>query len=158
MTPPLETRPAVSPASSSRTERFTGEIVYIYAFDVAYDMKREGVTQLLGQPVQQVAIDASKRTPRQHLFYRPQMVNLPPVERTSPLGKVTVQRNIKLLPVGAISITVSMPFENLSLGDLVAYHDLRFAEGSLHDEVRALAEQVSRELKSYYIKPNDRLA
>jgi hypothetical protein len=160
MTPPLETRPLAQDAraTQSRTERYTGEIVYIYAFDVAYDMKREGVSQLLGQPVQQVAIDASKRTPRQHLFYRPQMVHLPPVERTSPVGKVNVQRNIKLLPVGAISITVSVPFENLRLSDLVTYHDLKFAEGSLHDEVRAIAEQVTRELQGYAIKPNEKLA
>jgi hypothetical protein len=158
MTPPLETRTAMAPASPLRTERYTGEIVYIYAFDVAYDMKREGVGQLMGQPVQQVAIDASKRTPRQHLFYRPQMVHLPPIERTAPMGKVKLQRNIKLLPVGAISITVRVPFEVARLGDLVGYHDLTFAEGSLHDEVRALAEQVTRELKGYYIKPNERLA
>jgi len=160
MTPPIETRPLSqdSKPRDARTERYVGEIVYIYAFDVAYDMKREGVGQLMGQPVQQVAIDASKRTPRQHLFYRPQMVHLPSIERTSPMGKLKLQRNIKLLPVGAISITVRVPFEVSHLGDLVGYHDLSFAEGSLHDEVRALAEQVTRELKGYYIKPNDRLA
>ena len=165
MTSPLETslgqhgHPSTDAhATRLRAEKYSGEIVYIYAFDVAYDMKREGVGQLLGQPVQQVAIDASKRTPRQHLFYRPQMVHLPAVERTSPVGKVKVQRNIKLLPVGAISITVSVPFEGLSLTDLVAYHDLTFAEGSLHDEVRALAEQVSRELQNYTIRPNEKLA
>ncbi|HEV8605737.1 MAG TPA: hypothetical protein VGQ99_10245 [Tepidisphaeraceae bacterium] len=160
MVPPAETRqlPEESKACDPRIERYCGEIVYIYAFDVAYDMKREGVKQLLGQSVQQVAIDSSKRAPRQHLFYRPQMVQLPAVERTSPLGKVRVQRSIKLLPVGAISITVRVPFEVSRLGDLVGYHDLTFAEGSLHDEVRALAEQVTLELKDYYIKPNERLA
>src|SRR6267142_5425999 len=160
MTPPIETRPLSqeSRAREPRTERYVGEIVYIYAFDVAYDMKREPVKGLLGQPVQQVLIDSSKRAPRQHLFYRPQMVKLPTVERTAPMGKVKVDRNIKLLPVGAISITVRVPFEVSHLGDLVGYHDLTFAEGSLHDEVRALAEQVTRELKDYYIKPNERLA
>jgi hypothetical protein len=160
MTPPAETRPLPQEtrARDARTERYTGEIVYIYAFDVAYDMKREGVGQLMGQPVQQVAIDASKRTPRQHLFYRPQMVHLPAIERTTAMGKVKLSRNIKLLPVGAISITVRVPFEVARLGDLVGYHDLTFAEGSLHDEVRALAEQVTRELKGYYVRPNERLA
>jgi len=153
-----QTKPAEHKSSHARVSRYTGEVVYIYAFDVAYDMKREGVKTLMGQPVQQVAIDASKRTPRQHLFYRPQMVHLPAVERTAPMGKVKVQRNIKLLPVGAISITVRVPFEVSNLGELVGYHDLTFAEGSLHDEVRALAEQVTRELKGYYIKPNERLA
>src|SRR5438477_4873705 len=158
MTPPLETRSLPQESRAATTDRYSGEIVYIYAFDVAYDMNREGVKQLMGLPVQQVAIDASKRTPRQHLFYRPQMVHLPAVERTAPMGKVKVQRNIKLLPVGAISITVRVPFEVSKLCDLVGYHDLTFAEGSLHDEVRALAEQVRRELKDYYIKPNEKLA
>ncbi len=157
MVPPIETRPIPAPARV-RPSHYRGEIVYIYAFDVAYDMKREPVSGLMGQPVQQVLIDSSKRAPRQHLFYRPQMVHLPAVERTAPMGKVKVHRNIKLLPVGAISITVRVPFEVSSLGDLVGYHDLTFAEGSLHDEVRALAEQVTRELKGYYIKPNEKLA
>src|SRR5215212_1981634 len=157
MVPPVETRPAPAPARVGPT-RYSGEIVYIYAFDVAYDMKREPVSGLMGQPVQQVLIDSSKRAPRQNLFYRPQMVQLPAVERTAPMGKVKVHRNIKLLPVGAISITVRVPFDVSKLGDLVGYHDLTFAEGSLHDEVRALAEQVTRELKGYYIKPNEKLA
>ena len=88
MVPPVETKrhgPASTLAHATPArEKYCGEIVYIYAFDVAYDMKREPVKGLLGQPVQQVLIDSSKRAPRQHLFYRPQMVHLPAVERTAP--------------------------------------------------------------------------
>ena len=59
---------------------YTGEVVYLYAFDVAYEMNRLPV-ELLGQPVAQFVVDASKRSPRQLFFYRPQMVRLPPLER-----------------------------------------------------------------------------
>ncbi|MCY2951461.1 MAG: hypothetical protein NTU53_05720 [Planctomycetota bacterium] len=144
--------------SAATIDHYTGEVVYIYAFDVAYEMIRQPVRQLLGQPVAQFEVDATKRSPRQLFFYRPQMVRLPPVERIGPNGPVRVEHTIKLLPVGAISITVHVPFRVNTLAELVAYHDLRFSNGSLYDEVRRLAEDVHRELQAYYIRPAERLA
>src|SRR6516225_2259311 len=123
-------------ATLPKVKQYTGEVVYIYAFDVAYEMTREPVEELLGQPVAQFAVDASKRSPRHLFFYRPQMVRLPPLERIGPHGPVRIERAIKLLPVGAISITVRVPFQVQHVEDLVAYHDLQFSNGSLYDEVR----------------------
>ena len=65
---------------------------------------------------------------------------------------------IKLLPVGAISITIRVPFAVRRVEDLVDYHDLQFSNGSLHQEVRRLAEEVRRELAAYYIRPVPQLA
>src|SRR6516165_9582420 len=132
----------------AKPRRYTGDVVYIYAFDVAYEMTRQPVRELLGQPVAQFVVDASKRSPRHLFFYRPQMVRLPPLERIGPHGPVRIERAIKLLPVGAISITVRVPFAVRQVEDLVVYHDLQFSNGSLHDEVRRLAEEVRRELAS----------
>jgi hypothetical protein len=143
---------------SVQTERYTGEVVFIYAFDVAYDMVRQPVKELLGQPVAQFSVDASKRSPRQLSFYRPQMVRLPPQERIGPLGPVRVHRTIKLLPIGAISISVHVPFEVKRLTELVVFHDLQFSNGSLHDEMKRLAEQVRNELRPFYIRPVEPLA
>src|ERR1039457_7527649 len=80
---------------SNTTPRYTGEVVYIYAFDVAYDTARKPVRELLRQPVAQFAVDASKRSPRQLFFYKPQIIRLPPMERIGPLGPVRVERVIK---------------------------------------------------------------
>jgi hypothetical protein len=86
------------------------------------------------------------------------MVRLPPIEKFGPLGPVRLERTVKLLPVGAISITVRVPFEVKHVEELVALHDLRFNDGSyLYDEVRDLAEQVRRELKDFYIRPVEKL-
>jgi hypothetical protein len=143
--------------STAKVNRYTGEVVYIYAFDVAYDTARKPISTLLGQPVAQFAVDASKRSPRQLFFYRPQMVRLPPLERIGPLGSVRVERAIKLLPVGAISITVRVPFAVPHVEDLVAFHDLQFSNGSLHDEVRRLAQEVVAELKGHLVRPQPQL-
>src|SRR5512135_530262 len=145
-------------ASPPKIRRYTGEVVYIYAFDVAYDMTRQPVRELLGQPVAQFVVDASKRSPRQLFFYRPQMVRLPPLERIGPHGPVRVERVIKLLPVGAISISVRVPFEVEQVEDLVCYHDLQFSNGSLSEEVRRLAEEVRSELAPHYVQPVRQLA
>src|SRR3954452_16067786 len=142
----VTSHPQVLPrATEPRVSRYVGEVVFMYAFDVAYEMKRQPVIQLLGQPVAQFQVDASKRSPRQLFFYRPQMVRLPPVERFGPMGPVRVSRTIKLLPVGAISITVRVPFEVDRIDDLVVFHDMRFSNGFyLYDEVRQLAEDVRK--------------
>jgi hypothetical protein len=141
-----------------KIKRYVGEVVYIYAFDVAYEMTRQPVRELLGQPVAQFSVDANKRSPRHLFFYRPQMVRLPPLERIGPHGQIRVERQIKLLPVGAISITVRVPFEVNQIEDLVAYHDLQFSNGYLNEEVRRLAEDVRQELAPYYVQPVKQLA
>jgi hypothetical protein len=138
--------------------RYSGEVVYIYAYDVAYQTSRQPVRELLGQPVAQFIVDASKRSPRQLFFYKPQMVRLPPMERIGPLGPVRVDRVVKLLPIGAISITVRVPFAVEHIEDLVAFHDLQFSNGSLYDEVQRLAQDIVADLKGYLVRPNPQLA
>ena len=146
------------PGGSSSVTRYAGEVVYIYAFDVAYEMARLPVRELLGHPLAQFSVDASKRSPKQLFFYRPQMVRLPPLERIGPRGPVRLERVVKLLPVGAVSITVRVPFDVTRIEDLVAYHDLQFSNGALHQEVRHLAEEVCRELSPYLVRPIAQLA
>src|SRR5215471_16899735 len=141
-----------------KIKTYIGEVVYIYAFDVAYEMTRQPVRELLGQPVAQFSVDASKRSPKHLFFYRPQMVRLPPLERFGPGGPVRVERIVKLLPVGAISITVHVPFTAEHVEELVRWHDLQFSNGSLADEVRQLAEEVRHELGPHLVRPVIHLA
>jgi hypothetical protein len=154
MTPALEQAKIANPKpATGKVKQYVGEAVYVYAFDVAYDMARQPLRELLGQPVAQFAVDASKRSPRQLFFYKPQMVRLPPLERIGPQGPVRVERTIKILPVGAISITVRVPFAVEQVKDLVDFHDLEFSNGVLQDEVRQLAEEIRRELTPVLIRP-----
>lgn len=146
----------VSPVKQSKA-KYTGEVVYIYAFDLAYELKRTQIRELLGQPVAEFAIDASKRSPKQLLMHKPQMVRLPPLERIGPYGPIKVNRNVKLLPIGAISITVRVPFAVNHFSELVVFHDLEFKNSSLYDEVRQLANEIFDELKPYCIRPMPKL-
>lgn len=158
----METIARTSPEAGAQPgptrSTYRGEVVYIYAFDLAYEMSREPVRELLGHPVAEFVVDTSKRSPRHLFFFRPQMVRLPALERIGANGPIRVERVVKLLPAGAISITMRVPFEVEHIDDLVPFHDLQFSNGSLHDEVRRLAEDVRRELTTHFIRPVDQLA
>jgi hypothetical protein len=145
-----ETKPA---GVQAVRKRYTGEVVYLYAYDVAYEMSREPIRRLLGQPVEPFQVDDDKRIPRHQLFYRPQMVRLPAVERVGPHGTVRMEREVKVLPVGAISITIRVPFEVERIDELVVYHDLQLNSGTLNDEVRQLAELVRGALEPFCVRP-----
>lgn len=147
----LQSAPARS--LTAPAARYTGEAVYLYAYDIAYEMDRRPIRQLLGQPVAQFSVDASKRYPRQLFLYRPQRVRLPPLERHGPHGAVRVEREVKLLPMGALSITVRLPFAVERIADLVVYHDLQFSNGALSAEVRQLAEEIRQELAPLLDRP-----
>ena len=134
---------------------FHGEVVCFFACDLAHEMRREPVARLLGQPVVAHAVDPSARNPRRLSFYRPQMVPLPPVERQGPHGPVQVRRTVTVVSLGALSITVRIPFAVADLAELAAYRDPQLDGRRLADEVRALAEEARRELLPLLVAPHD---
>ena len=139
---------------------YRGEVVYIYAFDIAYDMKRQPVSELLGQPLQNYYIGSSKRSPKQLFFYSPQMAKLPVEERLIKGRVVQIQRSIKVFNIGAISVLIRVPFQVEKIEDLVAYHELKFDQSdiSIEDEARKLAEQAKQELEPYCVQPASSLS
>lgn len=138
--------------------KYTGEVVYMYAFDVAYEIDRQSVKELLGQPVAQFVVDSGKRNPRQLFFYRPQMVRIPATERIGPHGSVRIEYTVKFLSIGAMSISAKVPFSVDKIEDLIAYHDLSFSNGTLHDEVLRIAEELRVALAPHSTRILDRLA
>lgn len=137
--------------------RYTGRVVYLYAFDVAYELSRQPLGHLLGQPVAPFRVDADKRIPRHHIFYHTQVARLPGLPRQGPHGPVSLERMVIVLPVGAISLRVWLPFAVDRLEELVAYHDLQFASGPLNDEVRQWAEEIRQALRPHCVRPVARL-
>lgn len=161
VTIPHMTSPALQPPTPdpATPPRYTGEVIYMFAFDVGYEISRTPLTTILNQPVAYFQLDTSKRTPRQFFFYRPQMVRLPPIEHFTARGPVRLERSVKIFPVGAISLTVRVPFATDSLHELVDYHDLRFTNGRyLYDEVLLTAEEIRKALAPHIVRPVERLA
>lgn len=137
---------------------YRGEVIYLFAFDIAYELSPLKTTTLLGQKLQTFVVDTGKRSPKEAFFYRAQMVKLPPVERTSLNGSVMVDTVVKVLSVGAVSISVRVPFVVEQIEDLIAYHDLQFGEKTMASDARDLARRVQQELLDYCESPVVELA
>ncbi len=138
-------------------QNLRGEVVYIFAYDLAYDMEREPVAGMLGQEATEYVIYPSKRSPKYQFFYRPRYVELPPHTVRVGEQEVPIRRMVKLFNIGALSFQIRVPFEVRDLTDLVAYHDLEIAGTPLETHARELAERLREELAPYCIRPVDRV-
>lgn len=136
--------------------RITGHVTWLYAFDIAHDMRREPLVKVLGQAVEAWARMEDHRVPRQSFFHRPQLVRLPALYETLPGGRYgDVQRALKILPVGGLSISITAAFSVENLLDLVLWHEpIGHASPS---SVRELVKQVMSDLADYLIQPVERL-
>jgi hypothetical protein len=133
---------------------YRGEVVYIYAYDIAYDIKNEPVEKILTQPTRDYLVGPSKRIPRQMFFYRPRIADFAPEKRVLRSGEsLEIRKSVKIFGVGAMTVQVRVPFEVERLEDLVGYHDLKFAQGGLEEEVAEFADSVLKDLAPYCVRP-----
>jgi hypothetical protein len=133
---------------------YRGEVVYIYAYDIAYDIKNEPVEKILTQPTRDYLVGPSKRIPRQMFFYRPRIADFAPEKRVLRSGEsLEIRKSVKIFGVGAMTVQVRVPFEVERLEDLVGYHDLKFIERGLEEEVAEFAESVRKDLAPYCVRP-----
>jgi hypothetical protein len=133
---------------------YRGEVVYIYAYDIAYDIKNEPVEKILTQPTRDYLVGPSKRIPRQMFFYRPRIADFAPEKRVLRSGEsLEIRKSVKIFGVGAMTVQVRVPFEVERLEDLVGYHDLKFAQRGLEEEVAEFAESVRKDLAPYCVRP-----
>jgi hypothetical protein len=138
-------------------EKITGQIVYMYAFDIAYDMKRQPLENLLGCPAADYSLSITKRSPKQLFFYRPQLFRLEAKNCRLNGSIIKVQRSIKVFNVGAISVQFRIPFEVEKLEDLVAFHSIKLDNLTIEEQLTNLAQEAFEQLKPNCIKPADNL-
>jgi hypothetical protein len=132
---------------------YRGEVVYIYAYDIAYDII-EPVEKILTQPTRDYLVSPSKRIPKQMFFYRPRVAEFPPEKRVLKTGQtLEIKKSVKIFGVGAMTVQVRVPFEVDRLEDLVGFHDLQFAQGGLEEEVARFAESILKDIESYCVRP-----
>jgi hypothetical protein len=137
-----------------QNQRYCGEVVYIYAYDIAYDIKNEPVERILGQPTRDYLVSPSKRIPKQMFFYRPRVAEFAEEKRTLENGRtVEIRKSVKIFGVGAMTVQVRVPFEVERIEDLVRFHDLQFAEGDLEEEVTRFADSILKDIEPYCVRP-----
>jgi len=130
-----------------------GTVVYLYAFDVANEIRTSQVREVLSHKPFPFQIRVGSTAPRDVPIYRPLTIGLQPLAGESNVGPVTLKPFVKVFDVGVISISYEVAFDVPRLSELVPYHQLRVKEGSLTELAERLSAQVAESLKPYMVKP-----
>jgi len=131
-----------------------GTVVYLYAFDIANEIRTASVHELLAQKPFPFQIRVGATAPRDMPIYSPLTISLKPIGCLSSVGPVTLKPFVKVFDVGALSISYEVAFEKAALSELVPYHQLHIGTEPLAALAEKLAVQVSEALKPHLVKPN----
>jgi len=130
-----------------------GQVVYMYAYDVAYEIDLQKARDSLTQ-AQFLQVPPGKTVPRDFPFYQPLYMPLGTIRVKSPTGELTLRREVKIFSVGAISIFIRVDFDTAGLGDLTRYHSLPLENGRTIDDVAGdLCEEIFPNLRPSCVRP-----
>src|SRR5688572_17060454 len=108
-----------------------GTVVYLFAFDIAAEIRTSAVREVLSERPFPFQIRVGAAAPRDVPIYTPLTVSLKPQEIPSTVGRILMKPFIKVFDVGVISISYEVPFEKTKLADLVPYHQLTIGDTPL---------------------------
>lgn len=131
-----------------------GTVVYVFAFDVANEIRTSTIGEVLGQKPFPFQIRLGAAAPRDVPVYTPLTIRLKPVDCLSNAGPIELRPQVKIFDVGAISVSYEVAFVKPSLADLVPYHQLKIADEPLAAQAERLALLVSASIEPAMVKPN----
>ncbi|HEV3137901.1 MAG TPA: hypothetical protein VGZ26_08345 [Pirellulales bacterium] len=128
-----------------------GEVVYLYAFDVANEIATEKVKDILANKPFPFEIRTHHTFPKDVPLYKPLAIEPPALPAS--LGGRAVRLLIRVYSVGVVSIAMRVPFENEKLADLVPLHKPVLENGVTLDQVaRDLCADVCKSLADVLIE------
>jgi hypothetical protein len=138
------------PDHSAPSPALRGEVVYLYAFDVAQEVRLDRAAELLAARSAPVA-QRDRPAPRDVPVPRPLTVELPlPAARCN--GS-PVRLLVRVYDVGVISITVRVPFSRESLAALVPFHTPFLDDGRPLDRLaREQCAEIRRRLADALVR------
>lgn len=128
-----------------------GEVVYLYAFDVANEIATRDVREILSVATEFMEIRPDSTYPKDVPLYRPLAVSLPelPTAHSGRQAKVVVH----IFDVGVVNVALRLEFEAGSLNELLPLHNPRLANGESFDqEAGRICAKVCESLKPHLIR------
>ncbi len=128
-----------------------GEIFYLYAFDVADEIRTGGIHKILSREAIPYAIHRDHTTPKEIPFYRPLTIDL---KRSDwKFDRKVLQPVIRIYDAGVVSIRIAVPFEVNSLKELLRFHrPILDNQHSLDTEAHTLCTEVVSNLQEYLVR------
>jgi hypothetical protein len=128
-----------------------GEVVYLYAFDVANEIATAQIDDILANKPFPFGIQATHTLPKDVPLVRPLAIEPPALPTT--LGGQPVRLLIRVYNVGVVSIAMRVSFEAANLADLLPFHKPVLANGVALDQTAGnLCAEVCKSLRDALIQ------
>jgi hypothetical protein len=111
----------------------TGEVVYLYAFDVANEIITQRVQEILSEKPFPFEIRQDRTLPKDVPLYRPLAIVPPPLKAL--LHGSQVRLLVRVYDVGVVTIMMRAPFATKELGELMRFHNPKLDDGLTLDKV-----------------------
>jgi hypothetical protein len=131
-----------------------GEVIYLYAFDVANEIRKPRVGEILSEKPFPFEIRQDRTLPKDVPLYRPLAIEPPPL---SPLlFGATVRLLIRAYDFGVVTVMMRAAFEVKEPGDLMRFHNPRLDDGVSPDRAAAdFCAKVCASLEHAIVGPNE---
>ncbi len=125
-----------------------GEVVYLYAFDVANEIVTARVREVLSEKPFPFEIRMDHTLPKDMPLYKP--LAIAPAPLSSPLRCEPVRLLVRIYDVGVVTVMMRVAHAAATLGELMPYHHPVLDDGRTLDTVaRDLCAQVCASLEEY---------
>ena len=127
-----------------------GEVVYLYAFDVANEIVMEHVQEILSEKPFPFEIRMDRTSPKDMPLYKP--LAIVPSPLAARLRGAPVRRLVRIYNVGVVTVMMRVGFETDSLRDLMPFHNPVLENGAALDTAASqLCSQVCDSLKDLLV-------
>lgn len=133
--------------------KYHGQVIYVYAFDIAYELRSQPPARVLDVPATDYVMLQTKRSPRHRFFYRPKQILLPLQACQIAAGPAAISTRVLVFGIGAISIQYRVPFEIDRLEQLIAYHGLQVESQPMELRAVELARRIQADLHDHCVRP-----
>ncbi len=131
-----------------------GEVIYLYAFDVANEISTSRVQEVLSEKPFPFEIQMDRTLPKDMPLYKPLAIEPPPL--TTRLHGSPVRLLIRIYDVGVVTVMMRAAIETESLASLMAFHNPKLENGELPGEVASwLCAQVCEGIKNLMTGPSE---
>lgn len=123
-----------------------GEVIYLYAFDVANEIATHRVREVLSCQSFPYEIKTDHTYPKEVPLYKP--LTFEPSHVEERFRGQAVRLVIRIFEVGVVNVAMHVAFEAASLAELLAYHKTELESGLTRDELaRRLCSEVRESIK-----------
>jgi hypothetical protein len=127
-----------------------GEVVYLYAFDVANEIITPRVQEILSEKPFPFEIRMDRTLPKDMPLYKPLAIEPQPL--AARLHGAPVRLLIRIYDVGVVTVMMRVAFETGALCDLMPFHNPKLENGEALDAVALkLCSEVCNSLKDLMV-------